>query len=143
MKVKIVNMMDRKILIIGVGAIGSMVAKTLAKGGCRHIDIVDYDVKEPSSFVLAFDVLEHLNYKDLDKAINNLVKSTNKHILISVPVLGDPNLEADPTHIIKEDKEWWIKQFTDKRLKLIPTPEHFQFKEQIMIFEMEDKKDGK
>ena len=38
-----------KILIIGVGAIGSMVAKTLVKGGCKFIDIVDHDVKEPGN----------------------------------------------------------------------------------------------
>ena len=38
-----------KILIIGIGAIGSMVATTLARSGCIHIDIVDYDIKEPEN----------------------------------------------------------------------------------------------
>jgi len=38
-----------KILIIGVGAIGSMIAKTLTKSGCKYIDIVDYDIKEPEN----------------------------------------------------------------------------------------------
>ncbi len=84
---------------------------------------------------IGYDILEHIEYSKLDKAIYNIIKTTKKYILISVPVLGDPNLEADPTHIIKEDKEWWIKKFTDKELKLIPTPEHFLYKEQIMIFE--------
>lgn len=40
---------QKKILIIGVGAIGSMVAVTLARGGCNHIDFVDYDIKEPEN----------------------------------------------------------------------------------------------
>lgn len=40
---------NSKILIIGVGAIGSMLAKTLVKGGCKFIDIVDHDVKEPEN----------------------------------------------------------------------------------------------
>lgn len=40
---------ESKILIIGLGAIGSMVAKTLTRGGCKYIDIVDYDTKEPEN----------------------------------------------------------------------------------------------
>ncbi|MEL6439073.1 MAG: ThiF family adenylyltransferase [Cyanobacteria bacterium J06621_8] len=40
---------NAKILIIGVGAIGSMIAKTLVKGGCKLIDIADYDIKEPEN----------------------------------------------------------------------------------------------
>ena len=38
-----------KILIIGVGAIGSIVAVTLARSGCTKIDIVDFDIKEPEN----------------------------------------------------------------------------------------------
>jgi len=59
---------------------------------------------------------------------------TKKYILISVPFKGNPNLEADPTHIIKEDRDWWIKQFTDKGMKLIETPNNFLYKHQILIF---------
>ena len=40
---------NSKILIIGIGAIGSIVATTLARGGCVNIDIVDYDIKEPEN----------------------------------------------------------------------------------------------
>jgi hypothetical protein len=40
---------EKKILIIGLGAVGSMVATTLTRGGCRHIDFVDYDIKEPEN----------------------------------------------------------------------------------------------
>ncbi len=40
---------DVKILIVGVGAIGSMVATTLARGGCKHLCIVDNDIKEPGN----------------------------------------------------------------------------------------------
>lgn len=40
---------EKRILIIGVGAIGSMVAKTIVRGGCKHIDFVDYDIKEPEN----------------------------------------------------------------------------------------------
>jgi len=35
-----------RILIIGIGAIGSIVATTLTRGGCTNINLVDHDVKE-------------------------------------------------------------------------------------------------
>jgi hypothetical protein len=38
-----------KILIIGVGAIGSMIATTLTRGGCTSIHLADYDHKEPGN----------------------------------------------------------------------------------------------
>lgn len=38
-----------KILIIGIGAIGSMIAKTLVKSGCTRLDFIDYDIKEPEN----------------------------------------------------------------------------------------------
>lgn len=85
---------------------------------------------------IAYDVLEHINYEDLDNAIKILMES-KKYILISVPFKGTSNCDNDPTHIIKEDREWWIKQFTNKGLKHIPTPTHFLFKEQILIFEVD------
>jgi len=82
---------------------------------------------------VAYDLLEHIEYKDLNSTIDNLIMGAD-NILISVPVLGDPNLEADPTHKIKETKEWWIKQFTGKNLKQVEVPSHFLFREQLMIF---------
>jgi len=38
-----------KILIIGIGAIGSIIAKTLVRSGCTKVDFIDYDVKEPEN----------------------------------------------------------------------------------------------
>jgi hypothetical protein len=38
-----------KILIIGIGAIGSIVATTLTRCGCTSIDIIDFDIKEPEN----------------------------------------------------------------------------------------------
>lgn len=40
---------NKKILIIGIGAIGSMVAKTLTRGGAKYISLADYDIKEPEN----------------------------------------------------------------------------------------------
>lgn len=40
---------SKKILIIGIGAVGSIIAKTLTRGGSKFIDFVDYDIKEPEN----------------------------------------------------------------------------------------------
>jgi hypothetical protein len=40
---------SKRILVIGVGAIGSCVARTLVKGGIKQIDLADYDIKEPEN----------------------------------------------------------------------------------------------
>jgi len=40
---------QKKILIIGIGAVGSMVATTLARGGCISIALADHDIKEPEN----------------------------------------------------------------------------------------------
>lgn len=39
----------KKVLICGVGGVGSFVAEALARSGIGHIDIVDYDVIDPSN----------------------------------------------------------------------------------------------
>lgn len=40
---------ESKILIIGIGAIGSIFAKTFVRSGCTKIDVIDYDIKEPGN----------------------------------------------------------------------------------------------
>lgn len=40
---------ESKILIIGIGAVGSMIATSLARGGCLNVDVCDYDIKEPEN----------------------------------------------------------------------------------------------
>lgn len=101
-------------------------------------DILNTTIKEKAKLVVIYDVLEHINYEEIDTAIKNLKSISLKHILISVPTIGDPNLEADPTHIIKETKEWWIKKIESHGIKIIPTPEYFNYKEQIIIGEVND-----
>ncbi|MBF1404669.1 MAG: ThiF family adenylyltransferase [Porphyromonas sp.] len=39
----------KKFFIIGVGAVGSIVAKTLTRCGARYIDVYDFDIKEPGN----------------------------------------------------------------------------------------------
>jgi len=86
--------------------------------------------------VLAYDVLEHLPYELLGKAIENIKLFSSKYVLVSVPVLGDPNLENDPTHVIKESMAWWREQFVSRDFKEILAPDEFMFRHQLLIFEV-------
>jgi len=92
-------------------------------------------VKNQVKLIVAYDILEHLSYDELDNVLKQVYETTSKNILISVPVIGDPNLEADSTHKIKQTKEWWINKIESKGFKIIPTPDNFQYKEQIIIGE--------
>lgn len=48
-KEKLKLLKKKKVLICGVGGVGSFVAEALARSGVGHIDIVDYDVVDPSN----------------------------------------------------------------------------------------------
>lgn len=119
---------------LGIDAVGYEISKYPIKDKdyLFQRDITDPQDLGIADLVVAYDVLEHLDYKDLDQAIENL--KGGKNILVSIPFLGDPNLENDPTHKIKESREWWIEQFKKHNLKLVKTPDHFLFKDQILIF---------
>ena len=130
---------------VGQSAIGIELSKW-AKNHRMHANIEQGDItnndhpfldtyKHQIGLTIAYDVLEHVDKEKLPAAIDTLIKYSNKYILVSVPTLGDPNLENDKTHKIRETKEWWVKKFTDKGVKLVKTPEHFLFREQVMIFE--------
>ena len=103
---------------------------------CKDITKVEYP-ENSFDIVLALDILEHLKYEELDEILNNVSISGNK-FLFSIPFEGDPNLEADPTHIIKEDKEWWIEKLS-KYFKMKDAPNDWLFHEQILIGEKNDK----
>lgn len=97
-------------------------------------DITIDDGKPPNDFglVMALDVLEHVPYDKLSNALNK-IKRLGNNFIFSIPFLGDPNLELDSTHIIKETKEWWIKHILDAGFVIEETPSHFYFKNQLVV----------
>lgn len=43
------DIIEKRILVMGIGAIGSIVAQTLVRGGCKNIGIYDFDIKQPGN----------------------------------------------------------------------------------------------
>ncbi len=61
------KIIDKKILIIGIGAIGSNLATTLVRGGCTDIHLADYDIKEPENVCRSeYQFFSGLNSKVID-----------------------------------------------------------------------------
>lgn len=61
------SLAEKKILIIGIGAIGSMVAKTLARSGSKHLGLYDVDLKEPGNVCRSeYDFLSGISDKSYE-----------------------------------------------------------------------------
>lgn len=74
---------NSKILIIGVGAIGSILAKLLTRGGCRQIDIADYDHKEPGNVCRSEYTFDN-GVQDKVYELRNLLISTSPFLEINI-----------------------------------------------------------
>ncbi len=84
--------------------------------------------------VVAYDVLEHLStVKDVEYALNESYKLSNKYLIVSVPWIGNNNLDADPTHKIKKSKQWWYYKVNNVGFDIMKVPEHFPFYQQLII----------
>lgn len=61
------SLADKKILIIGIDAIGSMVAKTLARSGSKYLGLYDVDLKEPGNVCRSeYDFLSGISDKSYE-----------------------------------------------------------------------------
>ncbi len=77
------NITSKKILIIGIGAIGSMVAKTLVRGGCLNIDVADHDVKEPEN-VCRSEYLFNLGINDKGEELTRILSAISPFAEVKV-----------------------------------------------------------
>lgn len=130
---------------LGMDTKGVEISKYAVDNTVQKNSVIQGDVTETKKYfdnkadlVLAYDVLEHIDYDKLGAAIQTLIANSNSKILVSVPFLGDPNLEKDKTHKIKQARTWWVQQFLNAGCKELPVPQHFYFKEQLLIFEVPD-----
>ena len=89
-----------------------------------------YDVYSNMHFdwIIAKDVLEHIEYNDIKEILSLFHKIGNK-IFIVVP-LGEtgkyvvPAYELDTTHIIREPLEWWVSLFKENNFDIIEATYH-------------------
>jgi len=94
-------------------------------------DIRNFKDANRYELVLCVDILEHLDEKDLNIALDN-IKYMGDNFLFSIPFIGDPNLENDATHKLKQTKEWWINKLS-QYFDIRDTPEKWAFSNQILI----------
>lgn len=95
-------------------------------------DITEEKNYSDRDLITAIDVLEHLDDKQLNEAMNNITRY-GKRFLISVPVVGDPNLMNDKTHKQFKTREEWLDLFSNHGIKILPTPDDWLFKDQLFI----------
>ena len=48
--------------MIGIGAVGSILAKTLVRSGCTELDVIDFDLKEPEKCYVRSEYPFHYRY---------------------------------------------------------------------------------
>ncbi|MAG24415.1 hypothetical protein CMI47_02450 [Candidatus Pacearchaeota archaeon] len=80
-------------------------------------DIATYDI------ILAKDVLEHIDYAALPELLQGLAQKC-KTLFVIVPLGKDglycaPEYDADITHVIRENKQWWEESFKNAGFKVM------------------------
>lgn len=74
---------EKNILIIGVGAIGSILAKTLVRSGCKNIDIADCDTKK-SENVCRSEYEFNYGLGDKVMELTYILTSTSPHCNVNI-----------------------------------------------------------
>lgn len=91
---------DKKILIIGIGAIGSMVAKTFARSGARYLDLYDVDLKEPGNICRSeYDFLSGISDKTYE--LSSILQSISPFVQCEIP---DKALDFGIKHTIDNNE---------------------------------------
>ena len=94
------KIIDSKVLIFGVGAVGGDVAFELAMAGVKHITLYDFDSVEKS------DVARHMGYRDdyvgknKAEALANELKKINNEIIVNIVCEG-MKPETNVEHLIE------------------------------------------
>ena len=74
-------------------------------------------VKNTFDWVIAKDVLEHVDSEELDEVVDTL-KIANKGVFVIVPLAHGkkydiPEYELDVTHIHRHPLSWWVSRFLE------------------------------
>jgi 2-polyprenyl-3-methyl-5-hydroxy-6-metoxy-1,4-benzoquinol methylase len=114
-------------------AINNSQFKDILKDKLSVENILDINYDNDFDLVICYDILEHLDPKDLDKALDKIYLTGGKNFLFSIPFIGDPNLDNDSTHKIRMTKEQWIDKLKDHDFKIMEVPSNFLYRDQLII----------
>ena len=119
---------------IAVGLEGSDYSKTLHRGAWGIIPnmLFTCDVTKPFrlylngkqmlfNVVTAWEFMEHIQKKDLDQLIRNVMKHMAPGGIWIMSITNGPSIvNGVEYHVTKEQKEWWIKKFASYGLINVP-----------------------
>ncbi len=98
-------------------------------------DVTKDKSKDKFDLICVYDILEHIEEKDLQTALKYIVDSSTEKatFFFSIPFLGNRFLHEDSTHKIFQSKEWWIEQIQNAGIKIKETPNRFNYKEMTLV----------
>ncbi|SFE39970.1 ThiF family protein [Chitinophaga sp. CF118] len=83
-----------KILVMGVGAVGSQLAHSLVRGGCRYIDISDSDKIEPGNICRSAYTFVKTDIPKVQELFNQLV-GISPHLEMQFNIAIEPILDSN------------------------------------------------
>jgi len=110
----------------GVYCVGYEISKYAVENSPFNVKLYQQDIINPVEFgndydlVVAYDLLEHLEEKDIDKAIDNIYV-LGEDFVFSICFEGDKNYPLDPTHKICKPRQWWEDKLKSHGFKIMPT----------------------
>ena len=122
---------------LGLNVLGTDTSKwAIEHSYCKDSMIIDdisnTQITEMAKLLVVYDILEHLDNNQLDRALENISKLA-KNFVISVPYIGDPNLLADKTHKQFMTKQQWIDKIQEFGIIVKDAPKEWLFANQILI----------
>ena len=105
-----VGLQDKRVLVVGVGAVGGAVATELARAGVARLDLVDGDATDPAT---ACRQLAPVTFAGFAKTsvLQALLLESNPHVQVaghsvtlgraSVAAEGDPDSHSGVAHLVK------------------------------------------
>lgn len=80
------KLVDSRILIIGCGALGSSLAETLVRGGCKNISIDDFDYVASGNLCRSKYNLYNLNRRKIESLKGNLINISPYVNIFNIPL---------------------------------------------------------
>jgi len=93
--------------------------------------------------IICIDLLEHLTEEEIDEVLSDCRDLAAKDILFSICFKDDPNFKLDKTHITEKTREWWEYKLRNKGFIIKEVPEHFHYKQQMILAEVKEDEEYK